>query len=74
MKTHLQKIEVCDRCFSDRIIDTDCQCCIGNVILIELEFDVCHCCCNVIDDGQPADTEFNREKYLKLKKQRNEKS
>ena len=60
MKTHLQKIKVCDRCFSDTIVDPNCQCCIGKYKLIELEFYVCNCCGTTIDN-QPADTEFNRK-------------
>lgn len=66
MKTHLQKIKVCDRCFSDTITDPNCQCCIGKYKTIELEFEVCDCCGNTIEDGQPAETEFNnsqREKH-----------
>jgi len=38
---------------------------------IELEFEVCECCGNLISDGNPADTTFNDEQLLKLYEKRN---
>ena len=59
--THLQKFDVCDRCFSVNIIDTGCICVDSNYTTIELEFEVCSCCGRLIGDGNPADTPFNDE-------------
>ena len=58
MKSHLEKIKVCNRCHSDNIVDPNCRCCLGKYKTIELEFDVCDCCGSISD--QPADTEFNK--------------
>ena len=64
MTTHLQKFNVCSDCHSLGITYTDCSCSNGNYSTIELEFEVCNCCNNVIEDGSPADTKFN-EKQIK---------
>ncbi len=68
-KTNLQKVKVCNRCFSDGIVDPNCQCCTGKYKLIELELHVCNRCGNVIDEGQPPDTEFNTKQFEKLAKE-----
>lgn len=40
----------------------DCVCAYQNGYnTIELEFEVCECCGNLVSDGEPADTEFNKE-------------
>ena len=68
MNTKLEKFDVCDRCYSVGITHTDCICSYGNYKTIELEFEVCNCCGNLVEDGHPADTEFNDrqiEKYGK---------
>ena len=62
-KTKLEKIEVCDQCYSLGITDNNCVCSYGHYKVIELEFEVCNCCGHLINDGLPADTPFN-EKQL----------
>ncbi len=59
MKTRLEKFRVCDCCLAVIIINNDCICTYGKYTTIELEFEVCCCCGNLINDGNPADTEFN---------------
>ena len=61
MKTRLEKFEVCDQCCSVGIIHGDCVCSYDKYKTIELEFEVCECCGHLIDDGNPADTQFNDE-------------
>ena len=39
----------------------NCRCADSNYQTVELEFEVCECCNNLIDDGHPADTEFNKK-------------
>jgi len=68
MKTKLEKYNVCDQCFAVGIINNDCMCSYGKYTTIELEFEVCECCGNLIDDGNPADTEFNNKQFEKLNK------
>ena len=63
--THLEKHKVCDRCLSVDISDPDCMCCIGKYDTIELEFEVCNCCGNIVNDGRPAETEFNTKQLNK---------
>lgn len=65
MKTRLEKHKVCDECFTDEI-RTDCVCFDGNYTVIELEFDVCECCGQTVNNGMPSKTEFN-EKQFKIK-------
>lgn len=62
-KTRLQKFHVCADCYS-----LNCGCSGSHICYqrIELEFEVCNCCNNIVEDGDPADTEFNREQ-LKTK-------
>ena len=55
----LEKFIVCDQCHCVGIIHTDCVCSYGEYKTIELEFEVCECCGNLIDDGCPAETPFN---------------
>jgi len=57
----LEKHIVCTSCLSVGIIDKDCVCSYALYDSIELEFEVCECCDNLISDGDPADTEFNKE-------------
>lgn len=59
METKLKKFDVCDRCYSVGILDPNCNCSFTNFHTINLEFEVCGCCGNVVTDGQPADTEYN---------------
>lgn len=70
-KTRLEKHKVCVDCFSVGIIDNNCICASGKYQTIELEFEVCVCCNNLIEDGYPADTEFNTEQFKKLKDEYN---
>ena len=66
--TKLIKFSVCADCFGIGIIDNGCQCVTeNNFPTIELEFEVCNCCGNLIEDGTPADTEFNRKQFEKNK-------
>ena len=60
-KTRLEKFDVCKDCYSIGILHADCICAYSNYKTIELEFEVCNCCNNPIEDGNPADTEFNRK-------------
>ena len=56
----LEKFRVCQECLSVSIIDPNCVCAYSKYKIIELEFEVCACCGNVVNDGEPADTEFNK--------------
>jgi len=67
MKTRLEKFRVCDRCLCIGIEDPNCQCAFGKYQTVELEFEVCDCCGSVINDGQPAETEFNEKQLTNLK-------
>jgi hypothetical protein len=70
--TKLIKFSVCIDCFGIGIIDSECRCVTGNNFpTIQLEFEVCSCCENIIEDGNPADTEFNRKQFEKLKNGKN---
>ena len=61
----LKKYKVCSSCWSVGILDKDCICAYQRGYkTVELEFEVCECCDNLISDGNPAETEFN-EKQLK---------
>ena len=60
-KTRLEKFKVCKNCYSVGITDTNCNCVYGEYKTIELEYEVCECCGNVIEDGHPVDTEFNKQ-------------
>ena len=63
MSTHLEKFTVCSSCYSVGIRDMDCICGYQNGYpTIELEFEVCDCCGQLISDGDPADSEFNNAK------------
>jgi hypothetical protein len=63
-KYKLEKVVVCRSCLSDSILYSDCICTYKrNYPTIELEFEVCKCCGNLINDGQPANTEFNKQQY-----------
>lgn len=65
MSTRLEKHTVCAHCHSVGIIYNDCICTYQNGYpTVELEFEVCNCCGNLVSDGQCADTPFN-EKQLK---------
>jgi len=45
----------------------DCVCSQGNYKTIELEFETCECCGQMINGGEPADTPFNLEQLKKYK-------
>lgn len=68
MNTSLEKFEVCDQCWSVGIIDNNCVCSYDKYKTIELEFEVCNCCGNLVEDGSPADTEFNRKQLDNVEK------
>jgi len=64
MKTILVKHKVCEGCLSVGITEADCICTYDkNYKTIELEFEVCECCGHLISDGNPADTEFNKQQF-----------
>lgn len=67
-KSRLEKHNVCIDCYSVGITYTDCICQYGKFPTIELEFEVCECCGNLIKDGNPADSEFNTKQFEKLNK------
>ena len=64
-KTRLEKFRVCDRCHCVGIQDPNCYCSDSKYGIIELEFEVCKCCGEVLTDGCPADTEFNTKQLIK---------
>lgn len=67
MKTEIVKHTVCVDCLSTTIINVDCRCVThNNYKTVELEFEVCACCNNILNDGSPAETEFNTQKYKEL--------
>jgi len=58
--TKIEKHIVCKSCFSIGITDSDCICTYQKKYpTIELEFEFCNCCGKIINDGSPADTDFN---------------
>ena len=58
-----KKIKVCAECQSVGITYYDCICNYTiDYPIIELEFEICKCC-GRYDDGQPADTEFNKKQW-----------
>ena len=62
MKTRLVKHTVCRNCLSVGITDKDCICIYSNEYpTITLEFEECECCGHILNDGCPADTEFNKQ-------------
>lgn len=64
----LVKQIVCACCYSVGITDSRCICTYSNNYpTIELEFDVCECCGQIINDGNPADTAFNKEQMSRFK-------
>jgi hypothetical protein len=63
--TYLSKFDVCDQCWSVGMIVGDCVCSHDRYETIELEFEVCKCCNNLVMDGSPAETEFNKEQLEK---------
>ena len=67
-KTTLEKNRVCKSCLSVGIQDPNCICADSKHDIIELEFEVCTCCGNLIHDGQPAETEFNEKQLSNLNK------
>lgn len=71
MKYRLEKHIVCAHCFGVGSIYPDCVCCYQNGYkTIELEFEVCPCCNNLVSDGTPADTEFNKNQIETLDNER----
>ena len=63
MKTRLEKYDVCDQCHAVGILHNDCICAYDKYKTIELEFEVCKCCGNLVEDGSPADTPFNDKQF-----------
>lgn len=69
MSRSLEKHYVCTSCYSVTATDPNCICCYSNHYdTIELEFEMCTCCGNLVNDGYPADTEFNKKQYETSKK------
>ena len=60
MNTRLEKFEVCDQCYSVGI-RPGCICSYDKYKTIKLEFKVCECCDQLINDWSPPDTPFNKE-------------
>lgn len=58
-KTQIEKMLACMSCYE--VNGCDCNC--GS---IELEFEVCSCCGNVLDERCPADTKFNSDQITEL--------
>jgi hypothetical protein len=58
---------VCDQCYCVGITYVDCICIYGKYKKIELEFEVCECCGHLVNDGKPADTEFNKTQFKNYK-------
>lgn len=58
--TRIEKIEVCNQCFSETIESVNCQCVTNKVYpTVELEFTICSCCGSTVGNGEPCATEFN---------------
>lgn len=56
----IEKHVVCTSCWSVSATDPNCICYYSNNYpTIELEFEFCGCCNNLVSDGNPANTEFN---------------
>lgn len=60
MKLRYEKHEVCVECFAVGILFPECICTHEAHDTIVLEFAVCDCCGNILEDGHPADTKFNK--------------
>ena len=61
-----KKIKVCKRCLSQGVMDADCICMYtSNYPTIELEFNFCECCGQILNDGDPDETEFNIGQFEK---------
>ena len=59
---NVERHTVCKICYSVGISHPDCDCChMNNYPTIELEFEVCNTCGNLVDDGHPVENEFNKE-------------
>ena len=63
-KFTLEKIAVCDSCFSIGHPNYDCVCTYQNYTTIVLEFKRCSCCGQLSDE--PANTAFNEAQYTKI--------
>lgn len=61
----IEKIEVCQSCLSAGMVNPSCECAFGEYEAVLLEFEVCNCCGNIINDGDPADTPFNTKQLEK---------
>ena len=61
----MNKIElhdVCEDCLSIGITDINCVCTYDrNHKTIKLEFERCGCCGNILNNGMPAKTEYNKK-------------
>jgi len=67
MEKVLVKHKVCAQCHGSSVVDIDCICMYSNNYpTIELEFEECACCGNVLNDGNPHDTPFNIEQWKKF--------
>lgn len=67
-KTRLEKHTVCTSCYAVGIEHADCVCTYQkDYPTVELEFEVCECCGQLISDGSPADTEFNDAQMDRLR-------
>jgi hypothetical protein len=65
--THLEKFDVCPECLGVGNVDSNCICQYNQYESIELEYEVCNCCGNIIEDGSPANTEFNKKQLKNIK-------
>jgi hypothetical protein len=61
MDIELKNFKVCDHCYCVGIVDPNCICAYDKYKTIELEFEVCKHCGSLLDDGNPADTPFNKK-------------
>jgi len=60
----LVKHIVCEDCLSTGVRFVDCVCTyIKTYPTIELEFEECECCGNIINDGNPREIEFNIKQW-----------
>ena len=68
MSTRLVKHKVCVDCRAVGIIYNDCVCTYQKGYpTIELEFEVCNCCGNIVNDVQCAETPFNDKQLKEIK-------
>lgn len=62
----LRKLEVCPECLMHQRPPFECICTYMSYKPIILELNVCNCCGNIVDDGNPPETVFNIEQLKNL--------